>query len=99
MSMRKFDATSEGVPDGDSNVRRRRVLFRCWHRGTQEADLLLGRFAETSLAGFDGVQLDRLEVLLDCSDVDLFDWITGRRTPPPAHDHDVMRLLRSSHCR
>jgi antitoxin CptB len=78
-------------------LRRRRVLFRCWHRGTQEADLLLGSFAEMSIAGFDSVQLDRLEALLDCSDVDLFDWITGRRTPPPVHDHDVMRLLRSSH--
>jgi antitoxin CptB len=79
-------------------IRQRRLLFRSWHRGTREIDLILGSFAETSLADLDGVQLDRLEALLDCSDVDLFDWITGRRTPPPAHDHDVMRLLRSSHC-
>jgi antitoxin CptB len=98
--MRQFDVTSEGLRDGDSDVRRRRLLFRCWHNGTQEADLLLGRFAETSLAGFDGAQLDRLEALLDCSDIDLLDWITGRSTPPAAYDHDVMRLLRSSHsCR
>jgi succinate dehydrogenase flavin-adding protein (antitoxin of CptAB toxin-antitoxin module) len=33
--------------------------------------------------------------LLDCADADLFDWIAGRSTPPPAYDHDVMRLLRS----
>src|SRR6185312_2474810 len=25
--------------------RRRRLLFRCWHRGTREMDLILGRFA------------------------------------------------------
>jgi antitoxin CptB len=96
--MRQFDATSEGLRDGDSDVRRRRLLFRCWHNGTQEADLLLGSFAEASLASFDGNQLDRFESLLDCAEADLLDWITGRRTPPPAHDHDVMRLLRSSHC-
>jgi succinate dehydrogenase flavin-adding protein (antitoxin of CptAB toxin-antitoxin module) len=35
----------------------------------------------------------------DCAmqgdDAELFDWFTGRCTPAPAHDHDVMRLLRS----
>jgi antitoxin CptB len=76
--------------------RRRRLLFRCWHRGTQEIDLLLGSFAETFLDDFDSDQLGRFEGLLDCADVDLFDWITGRSRPPPAYDHDVMRLLRAS---
>jgi antitoxin CptB len=80
-------------------IRRRRLLFRCWHRGTQEIDLLLGSFAETSLAALDGAQLDRFEPLLDCADADLVDWITSRSRPPPAYDHDVMRLLRSSLCR
>jgi len=32
-----------------ADVRRRRILFRCWHRGTQESDLILGSFAENSL--------------------------------------------------
>ena len=57
---------------------------------------MLGSFAETSLGGLDIAQLDRLEGLLDCADADLFDWITGRSSPPPAYDHDVMRLLRAS---
>ena len=55
------------------SIRSRRLLFRSWHRGTQEIDLVLGSFAEASLAGLDGVQLDRFEALLDCSDADLFD--------------------------
>ena len=59
------------------DARRRRLLFRCWHRGTQESDLILGPFAETSLACFDSSQLDRFEALLDCTDPDLFDWILG----------------------
>jgi len=77
------------------DIRCRQLLFRSWHGGTQEIDLILGPFAEAALATFDSAQLDRFEALLDCSDIDLFDWITGRTTPPPAHDHDVMRLLRS----
>jgi antitoxin CptB len=75
-------------------IRRRRLLFRSWNRGTQESDLILGSFAETSLADFDPTQLDRFEALLGCSDPDLFDWIFGAEPPPAEHDHDVMRLLR-----
>jgi antitoxin CptB len=73
--------------------RRKRLLFRAWHRGTREADLILGSFAEQHLAGFDEAQLDRFEALLDVPDWDLFDWITGRAAPPPDRDHDVTRLL------
>jgi antitoxin CptB len=84
-------ATDREHPD----VRRRRLLFRCWHRGTQESDLILGSFAEDSLETLDSGQLGRFEALLDCTDPDLFDWIFGVSDPPPEHDHDVMQLLRS----
>ena len=76
------------------DMRRKRLLFQCWHRGTQENDLILGSFAETSLARFDSTQLDQFEGLLDCTDADLFDWIIGGSAPPPQYDHGVMRLLR-----
>jgi antitoxin CptB len=75
------------------DIRRKRLLFRSWHRGTRETDLILGRFAEAHLAAFDAGQLDRYEALLECNDADLFDWVSGRAVPPPAHDHDVTRLL------
>jgi antitoxin CptB len=78
-----------------ADVRCRRLLFRCWHRGTQESDFILGSFAEDSLKTLDSDQLGRFETLLDCTDPDLFDWIFGVSDPPPEHDHDVMRLLRS----
>jgi len=62
---------------------RKRLLFRSWHRGTREADLILGSFAEANLGRFDEGRLDRYEALLECPDADLFDWITGRTPPPP----------------
>ena len=74
-------------------IRRKRLLFRSWHRGTRESDLILGRFADAHLAGFDEVWLDRYEALLDCADADIFDWASGRAAPPPEHNHDVTRLL------
>lgn len=73
--------------------RRKRLLFRSWHRGTRETDLILGRFAEVHLAMFNDAQLDRYEALLACDDADLYDWVSGRAAPPAIHDHDVMRLL------
>jgi antitoxin CptB len=76
-----------------SEIRRKRLLFRSWHRGTRESDLILGRFADAYLASFEEAQLDRYEVLLDCPDADIFDWVSGRAAPPPEHDHDVTRLL------
>ena len=76
-----------------SEIRRKRLLFRSWHRGTRESDLILGRFADAHLAEFDDTELDRYEALLDCADADIFDWVSGRTAPPPEHDHDVTRQL------
>lgn len=79
--------------DSDLETNRKRLLFRSWHRGTREADLILGSFAAAHLAAFDPGQVARYEALLECPDADLFDWIAGRAAPPPEYDHDVTRLL------
>ena len=75
------------------DTRRRRLRFRSHHRGTLEADLLMGAFADTHLAGFTSEQLDRYEVLLDANDSDLLAWVFRRKEVPPEHDHDVTDLL------
>src|SRR5580692_1829327 len=36
--------SSDGLDD-----RRKRLLFRCWHRGTREMDLILDRFADAEI--------------------------------------------------
>ena len=79
--------------DPATEIRRKRLLFRSWHRGTREADLILGSFAEAHLRDFDAARLDDYEALLACPDPDLFDWIAGRTAPPPEHDTAVTRLL------
>lgn len=53
----------------------------------------MGGFADAYLAGFTAEQLRRYASLLELSDPDLYNWITGREPIPPEHDHDVMRLL------
>jgi len=42
-----------------ATLRRNRLLFKSWHRGTQESDLILGRFADAHLADLDSAQLER----------------------------------------
>jgi antitoxin CptB len=75
-------------------IQRRRLRFRSWHRGTREADLILGRFADAYLAGFAAEQLDRYGALLEKSDPDIYDWLTGRAPVPADVDTDVFRMLK-----
>ena len=63
--------------------RRRRLLFRATHRGTKEADLMIGGFVSRHIAGFSEAELAEVEAVLDLPDVDLSDWLSGRREPPP----------------
>ena len=76
-------------------IRRKRLLFRSWHRGTREADLLLGSFADRHLGGFGAAELAHYEALLEVPDPDLYDWVTGRAPVPSGYDHDVTRLLQA----
>jgi antitoxin CptB len=64
--------SSDGLDD-----RRKRLLFRCWHRGTREMDLILGRFADSAIADLPDGDLAELERLLELPDPDLYAALTG----------------------
>ena len=80
-------------PDqAQSDVRRRRLLFRATHRGTHENDLLLGGFVRDNLDTLTDADIEALETLMERPDPDLADWLTGRR--PIAPDAATPMLLR-----
>ena len=81
--------------DDNIDVRRKRVQFRSWHRGTRELDLILGRFADAYLARLTPDQLDRYEALLTNPDPQIYRWICGGKPLPAAFDTDVMKLLKN----
>lgn len=81
------------MAEHDLEMRRKRAYFQSWHRGTREMDLLIGRFAERYLAGLTEEQLGRYETLLQQTDADLYEWISGRQSPPSDLDSEVLRLL------
>ena len=76
-------------------VRRKRLAFRAWHRGTKEMDFILGTFADRQLESLDNAGLDRFEALIDVPDQDLYNWVTGREPVPDEYDNDIMAELRS----
>ena len=84
--------SSEGL-----DPRRRRLLFRCWHRGIREMDLVLGRFADTQLASLADHELDELERWLDVPDQQIFAWVNGMEPVPVNYDTALFHRLRDFH--
>ena len=80
-------------PEDPLANRRKRLLYQSRYRGTQEADILIGSFAERHLPTMSAEQLDTYERLLDESDVDLVNWLTGRAEAPDDVRSDVFNLL------
>ena len=65
--------------------RRKRLLFRCWHRGTREMDLILGRFADAAIGDLSDQELGQLEALIEVPDPDLYAALTGDAVLPAEH--------------
>lgn len=77
----------------DIGMRRRRLRFRAWHRGTRELDLILGPFADANAAELVEPMLGRLEALLEQEDTELLRWLMGQEAPPAGADHELVDLL------
>lgn len=80
-------------PEDKTTITRKRLIFRSWHRGTREIDLLLGGFADAHLGGLDLAGLETYDRFLKNSDPDIYNWITGAEPVPPAEDNAVVQLL------
>jgi antitoxin CptB len=73
--------------------RKKRMLFRAWHRGFKEMDLILGNFADRRLALLNDVELDQFEAVLEEEDGPLYHWITGKSAMPEALNTPLMREI------
>ena len=82
--------SSEGLDD-----RRKRLLFRCWHRGTREMDLILGRFADAEIANLSDDELVHLEYLMSVPDPDLYAALTGDVLPAPEYANGLFDRIKS----
>jgi antitoxin CptB len=73
--------------------RLKRLRYRAWHRGTKEADLLIGGFFDRYGAGWSEAEMDWYEALLEEQDVDIMAWAIGAQPVPPHWDCAMMQAL------
>jgi antitoxin CptB len=81
----------------DLDPRRCRILFRAWHRGIREMDLIMGRFADAAIDTMSDTELDDFERLIEVPDRDLFRWITGEDATPSNYDTAIFRRVKTFH--
>ncbi len=79
----------------DHATRLKRLRFRAWHRGTKEADLMIGGFFDAHGAALTPADLDWFEALLEEQDVDIMAWAIGTQPCPERWDGPVMERLRT----
>ena len=83
--------SSEGL-----DPRRAKLLFRSWHRGIREMDLVLGGFADAKIDALTDAEMDQYERLLEAQDADILSWITGGQPTPAAYDNAVFAMILAS---
>ena len=77
------------------DARRKRLLFRCWHRGTKELDLIIGGFADAHLPTLTEAELDQLERIIEAPEPELYAALTGEIPAPQGVSGDVFEKMKS----
>ena len=60
-------------------MRKKKILFKCTHRGTKELDILLGNYVSNHINKLKSKELDYLDVILGFNDMDLFKILTKKK--------------------
>lgn len=66
----------------NATAHKKKLMFRAWHRGMKELDLLMGTFAQDELATLEGDELAQFERLIDAEDNDLLNYFNGKQAVP-----------------
>ncbi|MFG1295837.1 MULTISPECIES: FAD assembly factor SdhE [Xanthobacter] len=81
----------------DLDPRRRRLLYRAWHRGMREMDLIMGKFADAEIGNLSDAELDAFENLIDAQDHDIFSWISETKPVPGEYDTPLFTRMKAFH--
>lgn len=77
------------ISTADMDPRRKKILYRAWHRGMKEMDLLMGHYADNKLPNMSEDDLNEFEKLIEVPDQHLFCWITGTEKVPENYDGKI----------
>lgn len=78
----------------DANPYIRKLHFRAHHRGTREADALVGGFFDRYSFEWGDAEFAWFERLLEEQDVDIIAWAIGAADPDPAFAGPLMDQLK-----
>ena len=73
----------------------KRLHWRATHRGTREADFLVGGFFERHHASWTADELRLFAELLDEQDVDIMAWALGTHAAPERFQGPMMQALQT----
>ncbi|WP_142416808.1 succinate dehydrogenase assembly factor 2 [Bartonella massiliensis] len=79
------------VDKNQLDARRRRLVFRAWHRGIREMDLIFGHYVDSHITEMNDKTLCELEYIMSFDDRDLLTWITGEIATPSEVDSPLFR--------
>jgi antitoxin CptB len=68
--------------------------WRAWHRGTREADLMIGGFFDAHHSAWDKSDRAWFSGLMNEQDVDIMAWAIGTAEPPPRFQGLMMQAMR-----
>jgi antitoxin CptB len=88
--------TGPSRTSADLDPRRRRLLYRAWHRGMREMDLLVGSFCEAELERLSEIEVETFERLIEVPDQTLYQWIADPHSTPRDYRSELLDRLRSS---
>jgi antitoxin CptB len=77
----------------DLENRRRRLLFRAWHRGIKELDLIFGNFVEANLDNLSHEDCEWFERLFEENDQEIIKWVTGGAEVPERFRCPLMKRV------
>ena len=78
----------------DADPYRRKLHFRAHHRGTREADAMIGGFFDCYSVDWGAVEYAWFERLLEEQDVDIMAWALGTAEPDAAFAGPLMDQLK-----
>ena len=78
----------------DRDTRLKRLRFRAWHRGTKEADLMIGGFFDAHHLAFTDEQIALFEEMLEEQDVDIMAWALGTQPVPKKFDGEIIAKMK-----
>ena len=85
----------ESTPDITADeARLKRLRFRAWHRGTREADYMIGCFFDAKHAGWTEAELAWFETMIEEEDVDILGWALGSLSVPAEYAGPMMDAMK-----